>query len=138
MFNPTYVCHNVETLYLELMFSLIWKCSTFKLNFYEQMVNEALLVKEEINVGWIFPRNPNLQDDNALFDRQNKCKVVLVDVMDCQVQTLCVKFGSVNEAFKPTPKVPITTVLIDNDINTFASSFLTFIIKTEGDKTLCN
>jgi hypothetical protein len=119
------------------MLSLIWKCSTFKLIFYEQVVNEALLVKEEINVGWIFPRNPNLQDDNVLFDRQNKCTIVLVDVMDCQVQTLCMKFGQVNEAFKPTLKVPTTTMLIDNDITTCASSFLTFFLK-KGDKTLCN
>jgi hypothetical protein len=64
------------------MFSLVWKCSTFKLNFYEHVVNKTLLVKEEINVAWIFPRNPNLQDDNALFDTQNKCTIVLVDVMD--------------------------------------------------------
>jgi hypothetical protein len=93
MFNPTYVYHSVEMLQLELMFSLVWKCSTFKLNFYEHVVNEALLVNEEINVAWIFPKNPNLQDDSALFDRQNKCTIVLVDVMDYQVQTLCVKFG---------------------------------------------
>jgi hypothetical protein len=46
------------------------------------VVNEALLVKEEINVAWIFLGNPNLQDDNALFDMQNKCTIVLVNVMD--------------------------------------------------------
>jgi len=46
--------------------------------------------------------------------------------MDCQVQTLYVKFGQIKEAFEPTPKVPITTVLIDNDITTHASSFPTF------------
>jgi hypothetical protein len=51
MLNPTYVCHNVETLHVELMFGLVWKCSTFKLNFYEYMVNETLLVREDINVG---------------------------------------------------------------------------------------
>jgi len=51
MLNPTYVYHNVETLHLELMFGLVWKCSTFKLNFYEYMVNETLLVREDINVG---------------------------------------------------------------------------------------
>jgi hypothetical protein len=116
----------VETLHLELMFNLVWKCSTFNLNFYEHVVNEVLLVKEEINVGWIFPINPNLQNDNALFDRQNKCTIFLVDVMDCQVQTLYVKLGRIKEAFDPTPKVPITIMLIDNDITTCASSFLTF------------
>jgi hypothetical protein len=25
-----------------------------------------LFVKEENDVGWVFPRNPNLQDDSAL------------------------------------------------------------------------
>ncbi len=57
------------------------------------MVNEALFVREDIDVGWIFPRNPNLQDDNALFDRHNKCKIVLLDVMDCHVQTLFMRLG---------------------------------------------
>jgi hypothetical protein len=33
------------------MFVILWKCSTFELNFYEQMVNEVLLVKEDIDVG---------------------------------------------------------------------------------------
>ncbi len=126
MFNPTYVCHNVETLHLELMFNVVLKCSTFKLNFYEHVGNEVLLVKEEINVVWIFLGNSNLQDDSALFDRQNKCTIVLVDVLDYQVQTLHVKFGGIKEAFEPTPKVPITTMLIDNDITTCASNFLTF------------
>jgi hypothetical protein len=93
MLNPTYVCHIVEMLHLELMLHLVCKCSTFELNFYEQVVNEALLVKEDIDVGWIFPRIPNLQDDSALFDKRNKCKIVLVDVMDCQIQALSVKQG---------------------------------------------
>jgi hypothetical protein len=57
------------------------------------VVNEALLVKEEIDVDWVFQKNLNLQDDNALFDKQNKCRIVLEDVMDCQVQTLFVKLG---------------------------------------------
>ncbi len=69
MLNPTYVYYNVETLHLELMFCLVCKCSTFELKFYEQVVNEALLVREDIDVGWIFWGIPNLQDDNALFNR---------------------------------------------------------------------
>jgi hypothetical protein len=51
MFNPTYVSHSVEMFHLELLFGLVLKCSTFKLNFYEHVVNEALHVREEINVG---------------------------------------------------------------------------------------
>ncbi len=47
------------------------------------MVNEALLVREEIDVGWIFLGIPNLQDDNALSNRYNKCKIILVNVVDC-------------------------------------------------------
>jgi hypothetical protein len=81
------------------MFNVVLKCSTFKLNFYEHVGNEVLLVKEEINVVWIFLGNSNLQDDSALFDRQNKCTIVLVDVLDYQVQTLHVKFGGIKEAF---------------------------------------
>jgi len=57
------------------------------------VVNETLLVRGDIDVGWIFPRIPNLQDDSALSNRQNKCRIALVDVMDCQVQALCVKLG---------------------------------------------
>jgi hypothetical protein len=37
-------------------------------NFFYQLVNETLFVREDIDVGWVFPRNPNLQDDSALFD----------------------------------------------------------------------
>jgi hypothetical protein len=43
------------------MFRPIWKRSTFKLNFSKQMVNEALLVREEINVGWVFLGNPTFK-----------------------------------------------------------------------------
>jgi hypothetical protein len=57
------------------------------------VVNEVLLVMEEIDVGWIFLRIPNLQDDNALFNRYNKCKIILVNVIDYYVQALFVKFG---------------------------------------------
>jgi hypothetical protein len=39
------------------------------------VVNETLFVKEKIDVGWVFPKKLNLQDDSALFDRQNKCKI---------------------------------------------------------------
>jgi hypothetical protein len=46
--------------------------------------------------------------------------------MDCQVQTLFVKFGRVKEALEPTLEVPIVIMLIDNDTTTSASSFLTF------------
>jgi hypothetical protein len=37
-------------------------------NFSNHVVNQMLFVKEEINVGWVFPRNPYLQDVNALFN----------------------------------------------------------------------
>ncbi len=90
------------------------------------MVNEALLVREDIDVGWIFPRIPNLQDVNALFDRQNKCKIVLLDVMDCHVQTLSVRLGRIKKALESTLEVPIVCVLIDNDTTIGASKFLTF------------
>jgi hypothetical protein len=41
------------------------------------MVNATLLVREDIDVGCIFPRIQNLQDDSALSNKQNKCKIVL-------------------------------------------------------------
>jgi hypothetical protein len=83
-------------------------------------------VKEDIDVGWICPQIPNLQYDNALFNRQNKCITTLVDVMDCHVQALCVKLGRIKEAFKLTSNVPIASVLIDNNTTTCASKLLTF------------
>jgi hypothetical protein len=54
-------------LHLELMLHLVCKCSTFELNFYEHAVNEALLVRKDIDVGFL--GIPNLQEDSALFDR---------------------------------------------------------------------
>jgi len=48
--------------------------------------------------------------------------------MDCQVQALYVKFGWIKEALEPTPKVPIVSVLIDNDTITCASKFFTFLL----------
>jgi hypothetical protein len=64
------------------MLHLVCKCSTFEQNFYEHVVNQALLVRKDIDVDYIFLGIPNLQDDNALFGRHNKCKIVSVDVMD--------------------------------------------------------
>jgi hypothetical protein len=48
--------------------------------------------------------------------------------MDCQVQTLFMKLGRIKEAFEPTPKAPIASVLIDNDTTIGASNFLTFFL----------
>jgi hypothetical protein len=110
------------------MFGLICKCSTFELNFYEQVVNEALLVRENINVGQIFLGIPNLQDDNALSNKHNKSRIILVDIMDCQVQALHVKLGQVKEALEPTLEVPIDSALIDNDTIIGALKFLTFVL----------
>ncbi len=106
---------NVEMVHLEL-------------NFYEHEVNETLLVREDIYVGQIFPRIPNLQDENALLDRQNECRIVLVDIMDCQVQRLSMKIGCIKEAYEPTLEVPIANVLIDNDTTTCVSKFFTFFL----------
>jgi len=61
--------------------------------FSNQLVNETLFMREEINVGWVFPRNPNRQDDNALSNMYNKCRTILVDIMDCQVHAWSMKFG---------------------------------------------
>jgi hypothetical protein len=83
MLNPTIVYHIVEMLHLELMFGLVCKCFTFEQNFYEQVVDEVLLVKEDTMLARFFQEIPNFQDDNALFDRHNKCKTILVDFMDC-------------------------------------------------------
>ncbi len=44
-------------------------------NFFYWVVNEALFVKEKMDVGWVFPKKLNSQDDSVLFDRQNKCKI---------------------------------------------------------------
>jgi len=33
------------------------------------VVNEALLVRKDIDVGWIFLGVPSIQNDSALFDR---------------------------------------------------------------------
>jgi hypothetical protein len=50
-----------------------------------------------------------------MFTRQKKCKIVLVDVMDCQVHALFVKLGWVKETPKKTIEVNISIILIDND-----------------------
>ncbi len=94
-------------------------------------------MNEDIDVGCIFPRIPNLQDDSALFNRQNKCRTALVVVMDCQVQGLCVKLGWIKKALELTPKAPIANVLIDNDTTTGASKFITFFLMFWDAKILC-
>jgi hypothetical protein len=88
------------------------------------VVDETFLVKEEIDVAWVFPRNPNLQDDNALSNKYNKCRIILVDVMDCQVHALSMKFGRVKETIEKTSEVNIATILIGDDTTTCAWNFL--------------
>jgi hypothetical protein len=41
--------------------------------FHCQVFNEALLLREEINMGWVFPRKADFGDGNAFHDRGGKC-----------------------------------------------------------------
>jgi len=39
-----------------------------------QVLNKALVLREEINMGWVFPKNANFGDGNAFHDRGSKCQ----------------------------------------------------------------
>jgi hypothetical protein len=47
-----------------------------------QVLSKALVLKEEIDMDWIFPRKITFGDGNALHNRGGKCQKMLVEVMD--------------------------------------------------------
>jgi hypothetical protein len=47
------------------------------------VLNEALLMKEEINIGWVFARKlVDFEDVVIMCGRANKCKIMLPQTMD--------------------------------------------------------
>ncbi len=60
-----------------------------------QVLNKALVLKEEIDMGWVFPRKEKFGDGNALHDRGGKCQQLLIEVMDFQLRALSFKLKKV-------------------------------------------
>jgi hypothetical protein len=58
------------------------------------VLNEALLVREEINVGWVFVGKANFENVATRHERANKCKIMLARTMDYQLHLLVVKLNS--------------------------------------------
>jgi hypothetical protein len=44
--------------------------------------NEALVLREEIDMDWVFPRKADVGDGNALYDMGGKCQWLLIKIMD--------------------------------------------------------
>jgi hypothetical protein len=40
------------------------------------------VLKEEIDMGWVFPQKANFGNGNAFHDRGGKCQKLLIEVMD--------------------------------------------------------
>jgi hypothetical protein len=57
------------------------------------VLNEALLVKEEINVGWVFVGKTDFENVATMHERPNKCKIMLEKTMDYQLHLLAVKLN---------------------------------------------
>jgi hypothetical protein len=45
-------------------------------------VNEALLLKEDIDIKWLFATNVNFEDDTNIRDIAIKCKSLLMELRD--------------------------------------------------------
>jgi hypothetical protein len=57
------------------------------------VLNEALLVREEINVGWVFVGKVDFEDVASMHERTNKCKTMLEETMDYQLHLLVLKLS---------------------------------------------
>jgi len=57
------------------------------------VLNEALLVREEINVGWVFIGKVDFEDVTTMHERTNKCKTMLEETIDYQLHLLVVKLS---------------------------------------------
>jgi len=57
------------------------------------VLNEALLVREEINVGWVFIGKVDFEDATTMHERTNKCKTMLEETIDYQLHLLVVKLS---------------------------------------------
>jgi hypothetical protein len=60
------------------------------------VVSETLFVQEEIDIGWVFLGKLSLIVDGTISNQHLKCNTALVEIMDCQVLVLHVKFNKVN------------------------------------------
>ncbi len=57
---------------------LIYVCSHFV-----QVVNDALLLREDIDIGWLFVGKVDLEEEGALQNISKRCKNNLVEFHDC-------------------------------------------------------
>jgi hypothetical protein len=48
-----------------------------------QVVNDALLLREDIDIGWLFVGKVDLEEEGALQNISKRCKNNLVEFHDC-------------------------------------------------------
>ncbi len=59
------------------------------------MVNEVLLLKEDIDIGWLFITNVDFENNTNIHDIAIKWKYLLMEFWDFQLHALMVKMGRV-------------------------------------------
>jgi hypothetical protein len=71
------------------------------------------VLKEEINMGWVFPRKADFGNGNALHDRGGKCQQLLAKVMDFQFHALTLKLGRIKEIDQNIIDVSVAIIKLD-------------------------
>jgi hypothetical protein len=83
----------------------------------KQVFIGALLLKEEINLNWVFLGKPNLENDLSFHEKQKKCTCQLADYLDYQVQALSSKLGRIDPTKQNNVQAMVTTPISkDNTI----------------------
>jgi hypothetical protein len=77
----------------------------------KQVLIGALLLKEEIDIDWVFLGKPYLKNDLSFHERQNKFTCQLVDFLDYQVQVLSSKLGHVDPAKQNNVQAMVATLI---------------------------
>ncbi len=71
---------------------LIYVCSHFV-----QVVNDVLLLRKDIDIGWLFVGKADLEEEGALYNISKRCKNNLVEFCDYQLQGVMVKLGKAKD-----------------------------------------
>jgi hypothetical protein len=82
-------------LYLTQHVSKIYSLILFECSTLGWVVNEALLLKEDIDSIWFFAANVNFEDNTNICDIAIKCKYLLMEFQDFQLHALMVKLGRI-------------------------------------------
>lgn len=73
------------------------------------VLTNALFLREEIDLGWVFLGKPDLKNDLSLHETHKKCTRQLADYLDYQVQMLSSKLGCANLVEQNNVQVMVAT-----------------------------